>query len=408
MVGDLSFLLCTNLHKVVDERGIMHIPSRAMEHLSTLCENGPRPIGSTANKKAVNYIKDIFGACGLVISEQKFACIDWCCSSTILRADTLLHAEANAFSYPCNVTGELLPVQTIKELESATLTDKIALLYGDLTKNRWIPKNCKVMSSERDQKIVALLEEKNPLAIITVTPHKGGMRPVIEDRDFLIPSATVSPETGLQLMHTPGRVTLTIESCRHKSVGSNVCGTNSDAKGRIVLCAHVDTKIGTPGAFDNSAGVAVLLTLAELFAEKEGIEFVVFNDEEYNGVGDYEYINNNEFESIKTVINIDGVGHVLGTHSVTMMEHSAAFHTAVSEIKPAYPGIVWVDPWPQSNHSTFSSRGVPCIAVSSVGVGIAHSSFDTVGGIGADKLSEVVLFVADIVDAVHNNNVSWF
>lgn len=391
---------------------MIDISSRAMEHLSQLCKNGPRPPGSTANQKAAAYINQVFCECGLVVDEQEFECFDWCTSSIALIVDRRpLHAVANTFSHPCDVTAVCVPLQTIPELESAELTDQIALLHGDLTKNRLIPKECKVMSSERDQKIVNLLEEKNPAAVITVTPQRGDIFPVIEDVDFLIPSATVSPDTGLHLMKTAGiPVTLTIESRRSNSSGSNVIGTTSDVRERMVVCAHFDTKMDTPGAFDNSAGAAVLLTLAELLAEKDvTVEFIAFNDEEYNGLGDDAYVScNNEFESIKAVINIDGVGHVLGTHSVTMMEHSDVFKGLVSSIKESYPGIVWVDPWPQSNHSTFSSRGVPSIAISSVGLDIAHSPSDAVTGINADKLAEVVLFVTDIVDAVNKNPLDWF
>ncbi|MGQ9927004.1 MAG: M28 family peptidase [Chloroflexaceae bacterium] len=32
----------------------------------------------------------------------------------------------------------------------------------------------------------------------------------------------------------------------------------------MILCAHLDTKIDTPGAADHAAGVAVLLALAEM------------------------------------------------------------------------------------------------------------------------------------------------
>ena len=34
-----------------------------------------------------------------------------------------------------------------------------------------------------------------------------------------------------------------------------------------VLCAHIDSKLNTPGALDNAAGVVTLLLLAELLAD---------------------------------------------------------------------------------------------------------------------------------------------
>ena len=384
--------------------------SKVAKHLAQMYKIGCRPVGSKANHKAAAYIQKTFLECGLTIKEQKFTCPDWHASNTTLLVDnTPLKAEANTFSPSCDVTAPCVPVQTIQELESVVLTDQIALLYGDLTKKSLAPKECKVYNPERDQKIIQLLEDKSPAAIITVAPQRGNVLSVIEDKDFKIPSATVSPGVGLHLLKNTQPVQLKIVSHCTKSCGSNIIGTKG-TKERIVMCAHFDTKVRTPGAFDNSSGVAVLLTLAGLLAERSiDVEFVAFNDEEYNGLGDYEYVRcRNDFESIRAAINIDGVGHVLGTHSVTIMENSKAFKKEVSSTKEKYPGIVWVDPWPQSNHSTFSERGVPSIAVSSVGVDVAHSPSDTIEWMDSEKLAEVVLFITDILDAIGNKPLGWF
>lgn len=390
----------------------MDIPSRVTNHLKRICEPGSRPIGSAANHRVAAYIQEVFLTCGLVVHEQEFACPHWQLTRTELVVNgKLLQAEANTFSPPCDVTAPCVPVGTTQELESAVLTGRIALLYGELTKKRLEPKECKVYSPKRDQKIVRLLEEKNPQAIITVTPQMHAVVPVIEDWDLFIPSVTVSPHVGLQLMNVKQPVRVVVVSHREKSHGSNIIGTKGTQE-KIVLCAHYDTKVKTQGAFDNGSGVAVLLTLAELLTQKElatNLEFIAFNDEEYNGLGDYEYVRHtSEFESIHTVINVDGVGQYLGSHTVTIMENSQALRDAVSSIKEKYPGIVWVDPWPQSNHSTFSRRGVPSIAVSSVGVDIAHSPLDTIEQISADKLTEVVMFITDIVDAIDDKPLDWF
>ena len=387
----------------------MHIHSRVMDHLNTICENGPRLIGSPANKRAAAYIETVFRDCGLTVRNQEFTCPEWNALTTELVVDgTSLEAVVNAFSPSCDVTAHCVPVGTVQELESAVLTGRIALLYGDITKDRWIPLESKVCESESDRRIIQMLEERNPSAIITVAPHRGEPLPVIEDWDFHIPSVTVSLEVGLKLMRTKTPVTLVIVSNRSESEGSNILGTNSTRE-RIVFCAHYDTKVNTQGAFDNGSGVAVLLTVAELLTEMSvPVEFVAFNDEEYNGLGDFEYARSSEFESIRTVINVDGVGHSLGTHTVTMMENSESYKKVVSSIKEKYPGIVWVKPWPQSNHTTFTRRGVPGVALSSLGLDIAHSTADTLEWMSADKLSEIVMFVADIVHAVEKYPLDWF
>ena len=76
-----------------------------------------------------------------------------------------------------------------------------------------------------------------------------------------------------------------------KTVASRV----PEIRERIVFCAHYDSKIDTPGAYDNAAGVGVLLTLAELFSgrkHRHTLEWVAFTGEEGAGLGDMEYARN--------------------------------------------------------------------------------------------------------------------
>ena len=55
------------------------------------------------------------------------------------------------------------------------------------------------------------------------------------------------------------------------------------------------------------------------------------------------------------------------------------------------PGVVRVDPWPESNHSTFSMRGVPSLAFSAVGIRhLAHTPADSIEQVSPAKVSEVI------------------
>ncbi len=86
--------------------------------------------------------------------------------------------------------------------------------------------------------------------------------------------------------------TVTREAFRpmHPSVKNNVCenisveipGTNRPSE-IIIIGAHYDTAIGTPGANDNASGVAAVLELARAFSHKPGsrtIRFIAFANEE--------------------------------------------------------------------------------------------------------------------------------
>ena len=67
--------------------------------------------------------------------------------------------------------------------------------------------------------------------------------------------------------------------------------------------------------------------------------------------------------------NVDSVGQRLAANSIALFSASSQFEAALHGLTAVYPGVVWVDPWPQSNHSTFAMRGVPSIAFSSTGRG---------------------------------------
>jgi aminopeptidase YwaD len=181
---------------------------------------------------------------------------------------------------------------------------------------------------------------------------------------------------------------------------------------RLVLLAHLDTMHNTPGAIDNAAGVAVLLALAEGIATCDlslGLEWIVVNGEENGGLGDAEYLRRrrDSLAQVLAVINVDGVGGVLGVNSLTVMEASQALREQIAQVHQRYPGVVWVDPWYESDHSAFLSRGVPCIPLSSVGVANNHLPSDTVEWISQAKLGEVVALITDIVHSLQGRSPAW-
>jgi aminopeptidase YwaD len=176
------------------------------------------------------------------------------------------------------------------------------------------------------------------------------------------------------------------------------------AEQRLVLCAHFDTKINTPGATDNAGGVAALLSLAERLRRDLpfGLEFVAFNGEEYLPLGDDEYIRRSEgyFGNILACINMDGAGAALGTNNVTAISCSTELETRIKKVAAQFSGVIWVDPWPESNHSTFSFRGIPAIPIGSSGIrGLAHSASDTLEQVSEAKLEEVIALAAALVQS---------
>jgi aminopeptidase YwaD len=385
-------------------------------HLKRLCvEIGPRPIGSRGDHAAADHIQAVFRAAGLDVETQEFECPAWEHLGTHLALDgEQVDAAANAFSPPCDVSAPGVAVGTVAELEAADLEGRIGILYGDLTKAPLSPKSW-FLKSEREDHIIRLLEDKNPAALITVQSRAGDLERVIVDWEFLIPSATVPARVGLALLQKCApKLHLGIQSRVAPGYTCNVVARKGgDGPPRIVLCAHYDTTIDTPGALDNAAGAAVLLALAQGLSQRKlkyGLEWIAFSGHEYLPLGDDEYLRRcgDQLDGIIAVTNFDGVGQYLAANSIAMFASSAAFHDQVAELVRGYPGMVWVDPWPQSNHSTFAMREVPAIAFSSEGrIRLDHLRADSVEWVSPAKLKEVVSLVTTIVESLQDKSLDW-
>jgi Zn-dependent M28 family amino/carboxypeptidase len=185
---------------------------------------------------------------------------------------------------------------------------------------------------------------------------------------------------------------------------------------RVVFCAHYDSKVDTPGAYDNATGVGVLLTLAEILSQRmhrHTLEWIAFTGEEGAGLGDMEYARRARrtgegFDQVTAAINIDGVGPFTGTTTVTSFVVSQGLETLIDEEINRYPGVIRVDPWPASDHYIFYSHGTPSIALTSKGIrDIFHTRSDTIEWISGEKLAEAAQFVLDLLEVLDEKDGSW-
>ncbi len=383
------------------------------EHLEHLSRLGPRPIGSPSNGAAAAYITGVFARAGLAVEEQPYACTSWEHARTSLRIrggeNPEVDAEANAFSVSCDVTAPVVAAGTVDELEAVAGTGRILVLYGDLARTPLAPKSW-FLKDERDDRIIRALEAMRPAAVLSPPTGTDYYGQLTEDWELDLPAATISPADARRILRLRGaELHLRIDAHRAAATARNIVGRSGAAAGRrIVVCAHFDTKFGTPGACDNGGGAATLLALAERLARPDGadgaplpaLEFVAFNGEEYLPVGDDEYLRRREgrLDDVAAAVNLDGVGLLLGAPTITTMSPGDEFDTTVRAVAARRPGVVWVDPWPESNHSTFAMRGIPSVALSSTGAArVSHYPTDTVDGLAPERLEEVAGLVDKIV-----------
>lgn len=392
---------------------------KAKLHLYVLCsEIGERRVGSEANRKATAYAEKILKTSGWKTESTELAVIDWKTEGASLTCgDLSFEVFSSHYSLGCSVKGELLAVSTVSQLEQADMNGKIVLLYGEIAAQQIAPKNFPFWNPEEHQHLIALLEKGNPKALICATERNsattGGVYPfpLFEDGDFDIPSVYMKDTEGERLLACAGQtVELISQAERIPEIAFNVIGKKDEQKkNSIIISAHIDTKIGTPGAIDNGTGVTIVLLLAELLKEYSGypVELVIFNGEDYYGApGQVKYVEQNagRFGDILLNINIDGAGYKEGLSCFSPFDLPEKLLDALHELLWENTGLTEGLPWYQGDHSLFLQNGCPAIAVSSQwfienmeSQEITHTPEDNLGIVNYERVAECAMGIAEFI-----------
>jgi aminopeptidase YwaD len=385
--------------------------NRYVEHcLSRLSVGiGARPAGSQANLAAADFIAGEMKQAGYEVVLQKYPCPDWQpLSCELTAAGKRILAAVNTYSPSCDVEAELVAVSSIDDLRHLDVTNKVAALYGDITRTSFLPRNFdrRYHVVESQDRFLELLENSKPSAIVTVN-HYNGPRPVLlEDSDFIIPSVTVSRQDGLCLVQNAGATArLRIISERRESAGSNVIGRRrGNSAKKIVVCAHYDTKPGTPGAMDNAAGISALLLLAWHLKQVEtelAIEFVAYGGEDSWWPGDALYIEEYPPENIVAAINIDGIGMKSSNTAIAFFECPESLAGRVMDAAGSYGDFV-TEQFYASDHCFFWPLGIPTLALTTSGamdlVGtVIHTENDRPDLLDNRKIEQTAGLLRDII-----------
>jgi aminopeptidase YwaD len=391
----------------------------AEEYLNQLCNViDTRRVGTPGNRQATDFAATVFSSFGWAVKQQEFDCLDWELGGSSLRAggtEYLVHASP--YSLGVEVSAPLAVVSSRVELESVECTGKVLLLKGEITQEQLMPKNFPFYNPAHHQAIYHLLENKQPVAIITATGRNpelaGGMYPfpMIEDGDFDIPSVYMTDVDGEQLAnHTGDVVELNIRAARIPAKGVNVVASKPGTSDRrIVVCGHIDAKDNTPGALDNATGVIALLLLAERlrdYSGEIGIELVALNGEDhYSAQGHKEYIawNDGKFEEIILNINTDVAGCVSQRTAYSLYNCPDRIAHLVREVFEKTPNTFEGEQWYQSDHSVFIQQGVPAVAVTSenfmqLSTDVTHTPKDNPEMVDLDKVWNLAQAIGDILE----------
>jgi aminopeptidase YwaD len=402
-----------------------YLVDTAHQYLWKLCVDIPnRCVGSQGNRQATKFFADKMIQFGFQTESPQFDCIDWTHGEASLYAQNKSYAAfVSPYSLKCNVTATLTIATTVEELESLKVENEILLLHGEIAKEQLMPKNFTFYNPEHHQRIISLLEKKAPSAIISATTRDpelaGGIYPfpLIEDGDFDIPSVYMTEEEGKNLArHNGEQVSLKFEAKRIPATGINVIARKGrDQSKRIVVFAHIDAKMGTPGALDNATGVVVLLLLAELLQDQTPaftIELVALNGEDYySAPGEVLYLkeNPNHLQDVYLGINLDGAGYIEGETAYSLYDCPPDLTDQIHRAFHKPMEFIEGEQWHQSDHSLFIMNNRPALAITSeqfsyLSTYITHTKKDSPDLVEPTKLVEIALALQELLLALDSQS----
>jgi len=396
----------------------MQESEKAKEYLDALCGVKPnRRTGSPGNREATDFFSATVNKWSYEVDTTPFPCLDYeSGKASLICQDQTYEINVSPFSLECDVTSKLVTVKTVADLESCQCANKILLMRGEICTEQLMPKNFVFYNPDHHKRIYALLEEKQPAAIVAATEKKpelvGALYPfpLIEDGDFNIPSVYCTDVVGKEIAVNTGKVfRLATEARRMPSIACNVIARkNHEAPRKIVISAHIDAYWSTPGALDDASGCVVLLLLAEMLEDYDGnsaIEIVAFNGEDYYSAGgqmDYLSRYGDDLDRIAVAINLDDLGYKHGKTAYSLYECPNEIEQKAHNIFSRYPSMVTGEPWYQGDHMIFVQKGNPAIAMTSEKIpelmaSRTHTPKDTPDMVDCEKLVEVANALRDFI-----------
>ncbi|MBM3330702.1 Zn-dependent exopeptidase M28 [candidate division WOR-3 bacterium] len=393
--------------------------SKAAAYLEKLCSVKPnRRTGSAGNRAATAFFARTVRRFGYEVDATPFDCLDHPVARASL-GNGRFEVLASPYTLSCDVRTGLVAVSTVSQLERADCRDRILLLRGPICDEQLMPKNFVFYNPEHHRRVVALLEQKHPAAIVAATKRNPDMVgaldpfPLIVDGDFGIPCAHCRDQVGRELArHAGARLRLRIDGGRRRAKGSNVVARlNAGAARKIVLTAHIDAYEDSPGASDNASGTVVLLLLAGMLADYDGelgVEIVALNGEDhYSAAGQMDYLKRygDAMTGIVLAVNVDDVGYVKGKTEYSLYGCAKQLARRVGNTLAGSAGLVPGEPWQSGDHMVFVQAGVPAVALTSGLVPelmrtVTHTEKDLPEIVECGKLVEVARALAALVRSI--------
>lgn len=374
---------------------------RVRRHLAWLVDGiGARPPGSPANHRANVYAREALERAGLLVHGYGFSTRWWEPGPATLVVDGVeVDVTANPYSPPARVSGPVVRLGAEGPHLPRGAAGAIVVLDAALTPEPLMPKAFPFANPTEHKALIERLEALEPAGVVAVS----NTVPIFEDPDLSFPSVTVPSEVAARL-DSGRRATLHIGGLVHQATGETIAGRTQPSGRRVVVSAHIDSKVTTPGAFDNATGVAAVLAWVEGgLPASVPVEVVLFNGEDhFDACGEQAWLAGTDLTQITADVNLDGVGARGRGISVTTLGAGPRLAKAVGGFVEGRAGWELADPWIEGDHAIFALQGIPAIAVTSVGAqqlaaDIAHTPRDTLDMVDPTTVANVAAALDSLV-----------
>jgi Zn-dependent M28 family amino/carboxypeptidase len=379
-------------------------------HLERLVDIGDRMAGSDGEREAAELTRDALAEVGARNARlESFDIQGWTrAESAITAGETeqdciaLPRSPADSVEAPLVDLGYGLP----EEFEDADLAGKVVMVRSD------IPSYADRYVHRREKYYHAV--ENGAVGFVYRNHVEGCLPPTgsvgtADDPVGEIPAVGVSSEVGARLARRfdGESIEVTVDAEIHGTESQNVhAELGPDTDERVLVTSHVDAHDIAEGALDNGAGTAMVVELANTLAKREGdleirVEFVAYGAEEVGLVGSNYHADETDHDSIKAIVNNDGV---VRDRTLEFTTHGfEGLADAAETVADRYDHPVDIVPrlGPHSDHWPFVQWGVPGYHVMStsdeVGRGWGHTFADTLDKLEKRDLREQAILLTDLV-----------
>ena len=204
------------------------------------------------------------------------------------------------------------------------------------------------------------------------TRSTGALRPTLLSGEGIeIPALALTDGTGVQLARSRPRVRLSVRTRYAQRRGVSLIAQRRRVDGDVLMVGgHLDSVIDGPGINDNGSGIATILEMARVVAEKRPdarVRFGFWGGEEIGLLGSTAYLeglSSEETASIEGYLNFDMVASPNFVRYVYDDGIAPSGSDAITEVFTRYfmkRGIEFetIDLGGRSDHGAFIQEGIP-------------------------------------------------